>query len=106
MTVKEHALAFVNSIRERQGRKPLKRLPRGSRRNPCYCPIARAVSYTHRDYGFSCKSIANVQNAGYQVFVAAHIKGETQDRILTGDYNVAAFLHQFDHGHFPELVKR
>ena len=107
LTYKQAALDFVNFIRvEKQGRKPLKRLPKGSRASQGYCPVARALSYTHKDYGWPCLSRASAIHGGFSAYISAHVKGDQSAGVIfQGDSSVAAFLYYFDFWHYPELVK-
>lgn len=77
---KKAALEWANKIREIDGKKPLRYLPRGKRKRVTMCPLANATGY--------------------------HICGRTKQPPIAHSANVAEFISWFDMGLYPELVEK
>lgn len=91
----KRTLRFVNRCRAIQGRKPLKRLPRGTRLDGRGCVIAVSLSY-----GSSAVSHwHSVQ------FPLRSSKNTPHVTVQYPEY-VEEFIDAFDSGRIPELVKK
>ena len=84
MTQHTRVLAYVNRIRKELGKKPIKRLPKGERRSPVSCPIARGIGSGARFSG-----VAITPNGHYDA-----------------PQYVRNFVYLFDSGQYPELVRK
>lgn len=93
MKLHEDVLAFCNRIREEQGLKPIKKLPRGVQRSNTCCPVARALQPL--DPCVNGRTVRfNTRNDNFW----------RATKILPK--YVGTFIGRFDRGDFPELVKR
>ena len=79
-----HVLAYVNRIRKKLGKKPIKRLPKGDKKQPDSCPIRNGL-------GFGSVGDLFITGLGME--------------LKTPRY-VAKFIHDFDSGKHPELVRK
>lgn len=76
-------LRWVNSIREENGKQPLKKLPMGVPNKPCHCPIANATGWSVTDHSIYSK-------AGDRIRLPGRVK---------------KFVQRFDEGQYPGLEK-
>lgn len=86
----QRVLDFVNRIRKRLGKKPLKRLPKGCTDNVARCPIARGVG---------SRVFVNVT----QITIPNGARRRTV--VAYSPKYIVRFIKRFDRGDYPELVK-
>jgi hypothetical protein len=81
-------LKWCNSIREKMGKKPLKRLPRGVRKDASSCPCGKATGLFVYDEG---------------AFVDTSTKANSSKKpIRRGNQFVRMFIDKFDGGKLPQ----
>jgi len=88
----DQVLAWINRQRVNlQKRKPLKRIPKGYRRSPQYCPIAKALNTKF-------KVMAETR------FVKVY---DAEGKIHKVNYPLVVknFVYEFDNERLPKLIK-
>jgi len=89
-------LAFVNRLRAEQGRKPLKKMPKGTPGGAYTCPIATALRA-----GLPHSSSARFSYGS--VLITYYNKHNVFSSIYSPKY-VFDFAWAFDHNRIPELI--
>ena len=86
------ALATVNKIRRAEGRKPLKRLPKGTPDEEYSCPIARALDGGKVGIGEYVK----IPPQKLQAYIAAGLEFDGDEVELAMPKSFEAFVSWFD----------
>lgn len=104
---KAASLEFVNLIRATCNKPPLKRLPKGTRKSACDCPIARALKTIDDQVDVDDDVIMFWDEA-----VVARLHAQFGRRrinsqgLLTPPVVVVRFINNFDRGKYPELERQ
>ena len=111
--------ARVNAARNAYSKPPVKELPAGERRNPCFCPIGRALRQDTGDAFFVCVGTKYVRLAsadGDVKEIAGRIRSvwgireDTRSPVAAEQFltiplpsEMREFVADFDSGKLPEL---
>lgn len=89
----EATLKWCNDVRATKGKKPLKKLPKGNKKDPQSCPCGKATGLTV----FTTFALANNSpNNDHHIIDNHHIYLPPL---------VTQFTVQFDRGNIPELIE-
>lgn len=99
----KEVLELVNKCRVATGLEPLKRLPKGTPRNPTHCPLARALN-------FDASVTPSYIRVGKPETAEGLIKALGTERFPDSATEVrmpslfAQFIEHFDREHYPSLI--
>ena len=94
----QRTLAYVNKLRKLQGRKPLKRMPKGRPMMITACPVAKALTSP-----FGNATARTSSKHGPQIIFYDRVG---RHHIVRGPKYVNDFMEAFDCSYIPELIER